>query len=64
MAIIKATFTGNNSLGYVNGHSYILSVNQLPNGQLQIYRADNSGGSCPYDSFISFLKNWAQVSLI
>lgn len=57
--IIKATFTGTNSLGYENGKEYELMV--LYGGTIS--RLDGSG-ECPYNSLHAFLKNWDNIKQI
>lgn len=58
MTIIKATFTGTNSLGYENGKRYSLKVTHSK--QLNIERRDGTG-KCTYATINAFLKNWDNI---
>lgn len=59
--IIKATFTGSDSLGYKNGNRYKLEVCNFQG--VSIMRLDGSG-KAGYSSLSSFLKNWTKVYVI
>lgn len=59
--IIKATFTGTNSLGYETGKEYELKVYEIKGVSVQ--RLDSSG-ECPYMSLSSFLKNWNNITIV
>jgi hypothetical protein len=60
MKRIKATFTGKNSLGYVNGKEYELIIRNFGS---TISRIDGTG-KCPYDSLSAFFKNWNNITVI
>ena len=56
--IIRAIFTGSNSLGYEKGKEYKLKVVDL-----QVQRLDDTG-KCPYKSLVAFLKNWSDIQVV
>jgi hypothetical protein len=58
--IIKATFTGSDSLGYENGREYELRV---ANDQGVYVRRLDGMGKCPYQSLSAFLKNWNKITV-
>ena len=60
MIIIKATFTGTNSLSYENGKEYELLISRQ---DISIKRI-NGTGKCPYTSLSSFLKNWNNIQIV
>ncbi len=53
----RATFIGENSLGYEKGKTYDL----LMIGPLTISRIDGTG-ICPYGSVLAFIKNWENLN--
>jgi len=59
--IIKAKFTGTNSLGYETGKEYELKVADLQG--ISVVRLDGTG-KCPYMSLSSFLKNWTNIVVV
>lgn len=59
--IIKAKFTGSNSLGYEHGKEYELRIkNTLA---ISIVRLDGTG-YCKYGSLPAFLKNWKEIVVV
>lgn len=58
--VIKATFTGVNSLGYVKNREYMLKVNS---NFLSIKRIDDTG-KCIYHSLKAFFSNWDNVKVM
>lgn len=65
--IAIARFIGNDSLGYKQGQQYklklMLSRRNASEGSVTIYRTDRTGGVCPYNSMVSFLRNWEDIHL-
>jgi len=59
--IIKAKFTGTNSLGYETGKEYELKVFDIKG--ISVKREDGSG-ECIYQSLSSFFKNWTNIEVI
>jgi hypothetical protein len=59
--IIKATFTGKNSLGYNNGSEYTLKVAE--HGGMSVKKLDGEG-VCDYKSISAFLRNWSNITVI
>lgn len=55
---ITAKFVGSDSLGYVNGVTYRLT---LSNSGLTIKRVDGSG-KCDYESTMAFIRNWTDIT--
>lgn len=63
--LIKATFVGKDSLGYKSGHSYLLILQESRvYNHVWIQRKDDLGGLCEYGSFIAFLNNWENLTVI
>ena len=60
--IIKATFIGKDSLGYINNLEYQLVLNARPYGKIIINK--NTDKACVYNSTIAFLKNWNNIKHI
>lgn len=58
---ISARFIGTNSLGYIHGEKYELTVSD--DYVVWVKRADGSG-FCPYSSLKTFLQNWAEIKNI
>ena len=59
--IIKAKFTGSNSLGYEHGKEYELRIkNTLA---IAIVRLDGTG-YCKYGSLVAFLSNWKDIVVV
>lgn len=56
--IIKAKFTGTNSLGYEKNKEYNLKISKSK--QITIKRMDDTG-FCFYESLHSFLVNWTNI---
>lgn len=58
---IKAIFIGKNSLGFVNGVKYnitLLSMPHINNGLIQITTDTNPRLRCEYNSWELFIPNW------
>jgi len=64
--IIKATFTGTNSLGYENGKEYELVVSKDTLISIKrVVSCDLYGYAiCHYTSLTAFLKNWNNIQTI
>jgi hypothetical protein len=63
--IITAIFTGENSLGYVNGTQYTLRVkNSAIDKDLIIYRLKDGKGICQYSNAIKFFDNWDNIQRV
>ena len=60
--IIKATFTGKNSLGYEHGKMYDLKLDKNK-PYICIERLDGTG-RCPYMTKIAFDNNWSNIKII
>jgi hypothetical protein len=58
MIIVKATFIGQTSLGYVRNRIYALVLTL--GSKLNIARTDGEG-VCRYDSLHAFFQNWEKV---
>lgn len=58
--VIKAIFTGVNSLGYIKKQEYLLNVGS---DFLCISRIDGSG-KCVYHSLKAFFSNWDNVKVV
>lgn len=58
MKRIKATFIGQNSLGYEHGKEYELHVTK------SIIRRIDGSGFCPYNSLVALFKNWNNITVI
>ena len=61
---INAQFKGKNSLGYVQGKTYILLLshsNIVPT--IYIIRYDETG-PCEYSSIVAFLNNWTNIKSV
>ena len=61
MIHFKATFIGNNSLGYENGKEYELKIADY--GGVTIRSIDDKA-KCPYQSISAFLRNWDNIKII
>ena len=68
LRIIRAQFTGSDSLGYVNGREYFLyitsgnSVGTIGIHKLNIKTLNPETGSyCLYQNILSFLANWDHI---
>jgi hypothetical protein len=59
--IIKAKFTGTNSLGYETGKEYELKIYDVKG--ISVRRNDGSG-KCVYESLSSFFKNWTNIVVV
>lgn len=59
MIKIKATFTGTDSHGYVNGKEYELEIKN--SGSMSIQRTSGTGHTT-YESLSAFLKNWDKIT--
>jgi len=61
----NATFTGENgSCGFEKGKAYNLEISKRLFGGLLVRGYAYGNGrrlSCPYGSFVAFLKNWTNV---
>ncbi|PIZ51596.1 hypothetical protein COY27_03060 [Candidatus Woesearchaeota archaeon CG_4_10_14_0_2_um_filter_33_13] len=58
---ILATFIGSDSLGYVNGQSYLLEITQHTKYRNIAIQRKGGGGTCEYSSIITFFKNWNNI---
>jgi hypothetical protein len=59
--IIKATFTGTNSLGFEKGKKYHLEIANIKG--VSIHTLDGKV-KCPYESLSAFLKNWNNITVL
>ena len=60
--LIKATFTGEPSLGYLPGNEYELLLHS--EGERLLVELRDGTGRCPYSSPTSFFLNWTNIRLI
>lgn len=61
MKLIKGTFIGTTSMGFVTGRKYLLKseVKKIPGTGYNISLYDtNSNAWCPYSSLETVLENW------
>lgn len=59
--IIKALFTGTDSLGYEKWKEY--ELNLADTKAISVKRLDGSG-KCKYESLSAFFKNWTNVRVL
>jgi len=68
--MVKATFIGTDSLGYINGKVYLLDIHGLTIQRSSIMTMycqekamhnQTNRGLCKYDSIQSFLSNWTDI---
>lgn len=59
-SILTAKFVGVDSLGYQNGKTYDLILDQSKD--IVIRRLDGTG-MCPYQSLRAFLLNWEDIKV-